>query len=546
MPPKKKVGAPLKVLKPESKKDTEPELGLPPSRPKKIPKKPIFINGDFNNIKEVRKIRAKLWKVRSGTLPQYFMTPTDTFYNKNYGVEGFVKRLENPTIQKSLRHVKRLSTEALLLFTSKHFKKLCSSWKLSYLQLTFRKKIQNYNALKAFLNPRFRFCQLVFMNRDQVDSALLLAFQRVTKCHLYLYLNLMDETLSARVKIDQLRKLKKVKQTEDDSFLHNQAIIDASECFEATSFFCTDSRISHLPKLPDLQRFELLLQDLRKEESIEDVSFVKQYPELKALILRLGKREIENFDAIMDLAHLKEFHLYSRQWKARQDPPRILPDLTKLEKLTLSLYDHPIFDIEQVKEFINKNRGLKRLSLTLTVSDMAFILEEDEDFTLPEIETLQLDMVKLEKPTGGAKIIAETLRNHPAIKELILRLEQSNSNLNGILFKDGVARMKSLEKLTINFYKLAGGLEENKFKHLRNIFTNLIDLVELDLNLSQDVLPSKEISSILDWLDQLKNLKKLTLSAKCFKLTSAASNKLSNFIASLQHLKAKEINVQEV
>ncbi len=93
-----------------------------------------------------------------------------------------------------------------------------------------------------------------------------------------------------------------------------------------------------------------------------------------------------------------------------------------------------------MKDFINKNRDLKYLSLTLTVPDAATVLEEDEDFALPEVEILQLELIQLEKPSGKAKIISETLKNHHSIKELDLKFEQSNSNLNALLFSPSSAK----------------------------------------------------------------------------------------------------------
>ena len=339
------------------------------------------------------------------------------------------------------------------------------------------------------------------------------------------------------------------------NFLSDKVIINAPECFEEIRFANFDpytraqNVILDLPSLPNLRELRLALKSEKFGERIEDFSFVKQYSKLQSLKMTFIKCEPKNLDFLADLPALKSFSFLSRLYNniiSEQRPTKNLPNLTQLEKLKLHLFMSNMLSLENIKSFISQNKGLKELDLGLTIQEIGVIFEENEDFTLPNIEKLRLNFLFLERPyAGAAKRIAEVLKSHDSIKDLILEISHSFADLNAILLKDGIAKMKSLEKLTLQF-RSSGGLEENKFKHLKDIFTSQTGLIELDLDLGSDVLGTRESGAILDGLMKLKNLKKLRFKARFAKMTPAAFSKLSGFIVSLRHLKVLELDLKGI
>jgi len=270
---------------------------------------------------------------------------------------------------------------------------------------------------------------------------------------------------------------------------------------------------------------------------------VGQYSKLESLSIRLDSRETETLDFLTNLPFLKEFSFSSNLLKPRQGPLRRLPALTKLEKLSVYLNGSTLFEMNHIQEFISNNKALKNLSLGLSIQNIANIFGEDDDvnFRLPLIESLHLDLITCQKPyAAAAKMIAQTLKKLDCIKQLSLEIEQSSPDLNAILLKQGVASVKGLEELTLK-YHITAGLEDNKFKHLKDVFVNLENLKVIELDLSSDHLSSREFSSLLDSLSRQMGLQKFKFTGKVTKWTPVVSAKLLDFFVSIRHLSVLKI-----
>jgi len=270
---------------------------------------------------------------------------------------------------------------------------------------------------------------------------------------------------------------------------------------------------------------------------------VQQFQQLKSLSIQLDHRESETLDFLENLPNLKEFSFSSRQSTIREGPLRKLPNLTKLEKIGLCLGQPSIVKMENVREFILNNKGLQSLDLSLSIQDFGIVFEEDEDneFIIPCLENLRIDLLLVERPyAGAAKKIVKVLKQHHSLKELTLEIQQSNADLNVILLKDGLAHLKPLQHLVLKFC-MTGGLEDNKFKHLKEVFTNLTNLTSLDLSLNSDSLGPRDLGPILDGLEKLQRLEIMKWQGKLAKLTPAVDKKLAKYLISLRRLRGWNI-----
>ena len=552
-----------KLSKQKPTQKSSPESEISPLGPKKIPKRPFFRSVVYDNVDRVQHIRVKLWKIHSFTPLEFDQDPQendsdDDFVDEETKLtpkEIFQNTLKSSTIKKGLRHVKRIEYDPSSFSKHRFMKQTCSTWRLHSLLLTFEEKFKDYSILRPFLSSSLKNCYLRFNTEEErIDPKLVAAFRIVRKCKLIIDSDANE--IYMRINTAQLfshRSLNKffpVKETDDSGWelVRNQIIINSPECFEEIWFRCPDAPTRGTKVNPDLS-FLPNLQDLqfgwskpRWDGQVDDLSFVKQYRKLQNLAIRLRNREAETLDFIADLSELKEFKFTSIQPNAR-GPIRSLPNLSKLERFGLNLTESSRFTTQHVRDFISKNKGLKELDLSLKIEDMRAVLEENENFTLPEIEKLKIDLdLVFKRYAEEAKKIAETLKRHDSIKELTLTVSKSYGDLNAILLKDGLAQMKSLEKLTLEF-GTSGEPEESKYLSLKDVFTKLTGLVELDLDLSCDAIESKEFGTILDGLMELKNLKRFVFRAKLAELTPAAFDKLSRFLVSLRHMKGLEIDL---
>ena len=559
MPPKKKGATTAKIPKQESLKETLIESEISSSEPTKIPKRPFLLYVNYDSLTKVHHIRIKLWKIHSCSRshPVGDAGNVDPFGWKQ-SREHFTNMFKSSTIKKSLKHVKKFGYDPSSFSKQRFMKRLCSTWRLKSFFLSVQQKFKNYDVLNRFLNSSLKNCYLLLNTRgERIDPKLVAAFMIVKKSKLIIDSDLKE--ISMHIHPSQLwsyRRLKKflpVRDIDDSGYelARDQIIVNAPEAFEAIWYRYPNvptrgSKINpDLSSLPNLQKLRLSCMSERSlGEKIDDLSFVKQYPKLETLRVHLYNCEIETLDYVTNLQELKEFKFASVQKYIRKIPMISLPKLTQLETIALHLHDSPIFSLEHIKDFLSKNKGLKDLSLGLKIQDIGTLFEENEDSTLPKIEKLRLNFVKLERPyAGGVKRITQVLKTHDSIKELIIIVSQNYADFNTILLKDGVAKMKSLEKLTLEF-GMSGGLEENKYKHLKDVFTNQTGLVALELDISCDAIATRELGTILDGLMKLKNLKKFRLKAMLTKMTPAAFNKLSGFIASLRNVKSLELDLK--
>ena len=525
-------------------------------------RKPHFRYVDYDSLSRAQHIRVKFWKFHSCNLShfnpeflssyvQFSNNRTEQFQRK----EKFENSLKHWTIKRSLRSLRRMRFSSTLLSKETFFIKLCKSWKLETLYLSVTPEKKPSRLLKTFMNSKLKDCFLKTYfesSANELSPKFLSCFRRLPKSNLFiqssrnnLKMLLNTSKLYASCKSQQLMH--------SSETIHQQVIrIAPPESFERISYETYDDpdlgiiKLPHLPSLPNLKDLQFVWSASSQEGRLVDISFVEKYSKLERLGIQLDFKETESLDFLTKLPLLKEFYFSSRQPNTRQGPLRSLPNLTKLEKLVLYSKEPILFAKDGLRNFISNNKDLKSLDLSLPIQHIATIFEEEGNITLPRIEKLRLHFIRCEKShIGTARIIAKTLKRLDSTKQLHIEISHSSIELNTILLKEGLASCSFIKKLTLKYHE-SGGFGVNKFHHLKNVFTNLQNLKTIELDLSSDSLSSKEFSSILESLCRLKHLEKFRFAAKLTKLTSAASNKLLNFLVSIRHIRDFHVSLRGI
>ena len=440
----------------------------PQKTSKRIPKKPHFRYVDYDNQRKAQRIQVKFWKLHSCDLSQF--SPELKF---SIGVEGllvgrfegredFEKTLKCPTIKRSLKFTKRIKFSSEMTFRNRSLIKLCKTLKLEALSISIPTLDEiSMRLAKAIMNPGLKYCSLLYESFSAfLDPKLVSSFRRLRKSNLFL--RFFHNNFKILLDTEKLLPWKALSQISQINFpeISNQAIFLPLQSIKSISYQCDNefgrSFKYELPKLPNLQRLEFYWNTFDPSPSIMNLSFVKQYLNLRSLTIKLLNRETETLDFLSDLPHLRALFLCFEQSPSLHKPlRRNFPDLTKLEKFGLWLDEPILFSFENIKSFIYKNRELKHLDLSLKIQNIGPILEESGNMPLPNIENLRLDLIRCERPfTDSANKIVKALRSLGSLKKLQIEFTENFAELNKILLKESLASIKSLEGLTLKYFKL--------------------------------------------------------------------------------------------
>jgi len=530
--------------------------------PEQIPrKKPHFRNVNYDRLSRAKQIRVKFWKFHSCNLSNFNsefeskIRTTEDRRKENEKKKKFEKTLNHLTIKRGLKFVKRVHWNCKLLSKNKFFVELCKLWRLETLDISIVPDNKPCRLLKALLNSKLKDCFLIFGSGQtpcDLDPILISSFRRLKRSHLFVINN--PQNLKMLLDTDSLlpyhqsRQFTPRMQRDGFEFISNQIIINSLNSFQKISYQCTDNTLPDLPSLPNLKELQFAWTFTPQNERFVDISFVKQYSKLESLSVKFDFCHPETLDYLADLPCLKEFYFSSKQAQMGENQTRTLPNLTKLEKFGLCLNEPTtIFSIENIRDFISKNKSLQSLDLSLSIQNIGAILNnEDENVTLPlpPIRKFRLNFSKCEESdVEAANRIIKTLQKCDSIKQLSLEFQQSSAELNTIFFKEGLISMKSLENFTLKYCTL-GKLERNNFGYLKDVFATFENLRALDLDFGQEALGPQEFGSILDALCQLKHLEKFRFQAKVIQFTATAYKQLLGFLTSIRHVKSLDFNLQ--
>jgi len=341
------------------------------------------------------------------------------------------------------------------------------------------------------------------------------------------------ETLGLAMKAKKIKSpgLSIERSSLQEYFLVNSDCIEeirATHSLQYTSF--------HLPLLlPNLKALNLSKRGDYHSQMVQDFSFLKNYQALESLHLNLKYVETETLDCLQSLSKLKSFHFKSDKGPKRQGPVRKVPILTGLEHLSLNLEElykpKSMFDMENVREAILSNQNLKSLELGLDIQEMGEVLTGD---LLLKVEKLVIFFFITEKPYAqAAKNITAFLKKHSHIKTLHISFPQCYSDLNHLLFKP-IGTIDSLEELNLS-YRFSGGLEDNKFKGIKDALTPNSRLTSFELYLGSEVLNAPAFNSIVDAIMKLKHLQKFAIQGTITKITNASFTKFIKFVENVHH-----------
>jgi len=435
--------------------------------------------------------------------------------------------------------------------------------KLEALNVSITPGSAPFRLLKVFLNSKLKQASLIFdsdFHPDDLNPPRLVSFFRKFKrSRLQVITN--SNGIQMLLNTDHFQSFYESHQftakIQKNGYqnISNKAIINSTNSVQKISYQCNDSPqqgifiLPDLPPLPNFKELQFTWISDPKSEKFVDISFIEQFAKLESLYIQLDYREPDTLGFLVDLQNLRELYFSSKQFQKRPDSTKNLPNLTKLEKFSLCL-DEPktLFSLENIRDFISKNKDLGSLDLALTIQNIGIILyDEDQTCLLPSIKNLRLNFPYCkESYIDAANKIVKTLKRVGSLQQLSIEFHQSSSQLNTLLFKEGLVSMESLESLTLKYHNLAK-LESNNFGHLKEVFANLGSLKALDLDFScNNSLEPEEFSSILDGLSQLKNLERFRFKAKVTQLTPAAYNQLLNFLASIKYARSVDFNLKGV
>ena len=98
--------------------------------------------------------------------------------------------------------------------------------------------------------------------------------------------------------------------------------------------------------------------------------------------------------------------------------------------------------------------------------------------------------------------------------------------------------LKELSLTALN----SGEMEDKKFAKFKDLFKKISGLASLELDLKPDLMNSRELSSVVDALTLLENLKSFTFRSSLVKITPNGFIKFANFLSS--HRTLREIYLQ--
>ena len=521
--------------------------------PKRIPMKPNFRYVDYENQEWAQQIQVKFWKIHSCNLSRIYLKPPSLAEMLGLVRSNFERKekledilLKHSTTKKSLKYLKRIKFCSKLASSNRFFNKLCKTLKLDTLSLSIMSPGKISTRLeKAIMTSKLKYCLLIYESGTLIhdlDAGLISSFRKLNKSNLFVSIH--QNNFKMLLDTNKLLPWTILFRRNQIDFPHisNHPVFVAPNSIKRISYQSDDWKGRNftftLPQLPNLQQLSLSWKILANNETSVNLSFIKQYSKLQSLSLKLLDREAETLDFLAGLPCLKELYLHFKQSSVIQRPlTRNFPRLTKLEKFGLFL-DEPIrLTFDNLKNLIYKNKDLKSLDLSLTIQNIGLLLKENENLAFPAVEKLRLYFIRCERSdTESMNKIIKTLKRLDSIKQIEIEFAQSFAELNTMLFKEGLAFMKTLESLTLKYHQL-GELDLNNFKSFQCIFESLKSLKALDLDFGQDNLSPEEFGPILDGLCGLKHLKKLRLTGEVSsKSSSATFNKFTNYLISIRHL----------
>ena len=257
------------------------------------------------------------------------------------------------------------------------------------------------------------------------------------------------------------------------------------------------SQIKHLTQVEDLS---IIMRSVKSEqETITDLSWLAQLPQLKKLRLMLYRQPVKDLTFLKSLKNLKSLYISSREaeyiplgeltqlesLKLVDIPATSLPGLENLRRLkTLDIYAHKIAELPGLERLTNlTDIDLQMHKLTRLPSLKA--LTKLKNIHIAESRINNLDFIKNNFSLVKLDIYQAPLTSMKGIENLtsLETLELSMTSIRKIEFLDNLKQLKKLE-LSENQIKKIEGLE-----HLNNLQELILDRMFIENIENLDNLP---------------------------------------------------------
>ena len=200
-----------------------------------------------------------------------------------------------------------------------------------------------------------------------------------------------------------------------------------------------------------------------------------------------------------------------------------------------------ILDSVEKNFLITPRKGLKTLELFLSIDRI--IEDFTEDAGLPSIQNLTLAILKID-PTNIKKIKAfqASLLNFKQVQKLDLQLDALFVNFLHPTLKT-LEQFVNLKKFNVTAL-YSGELEDKKFAKFKDLFKKIPSLKSLGLDFEAELMNSRELTSLVDGLTFLEDLRAFNFKASLVKITPAAFTKFTSLLESRRKISEMKIQVK--
>jgi len=547
MPPKKKPITKPAITAAEKKEVPQPlETETLTNRPE-ILKKPFFRTARFYSLDTIQRMQIKLWKLKSWHLGREkdFMPVLES---KNRAKQ-IIKSLSSPTLRKSLKGIKNFDFRENFGIKIRDLKGVFPYLsKADSLALSANHKNTLARVfLKRYLNPHLKHLNLssiyfsVFEEADKFFRKICKDVNKLKKCMSKF------QICNANVGVKWPISFSKVPSEKDQNRLLTPLTLSLRDSIQELSLSCNvygqkDKKIEILQDIqfPNLKKFTFCVRTSWGGEGDVYLSFLKNSPNLEILHLDQEGQcaQIGSLDFLMSLTKLRDLSLGTttrRDNLIHLEFPN-LPCLTTLERLKTPF---GITNMQSVIQLMQKNINLKTLEMTLNIEKMIEIFTEDVE--VGHVQNISLEILGISQTDSKQiKAFQTSLLCFKHVQKLVLEFSAFYVSCLHPTLKT-LEQFSNLEELSLSALN-SGEMEDKKFAKFKDLFKKIPHLKSLELDLKPDLMNSRELSSLVDALAFLANLKAFTFRASLVKITSSTLSKFANFLSSHQTL--REIYLQ--
>jgi len=457
--------------------------------------KPLFPTSKIDSVKQVQKIRIRLWKILSAHGRKVVESSSSLRYVFPY---AYVPRFTR-TLRSCLKTTKKVNIYLTNYKETKYF--FHRSLRLQAIYISFP-GIQ-FNISK-FLKTRFvhqlRECTLIDLSIENIYQFLhyqiTMPLPRLvlTRVRVLKLSSCISDYLSVRL----LRRMNKLNSLELQEMDYS-SVTKIMKILE-----------QHNPQLGKLSIY-FNRNDVKKSLP-EDFSYLHSLKHIKSLAVSFPALTIPTIPCMQIIEKMKKLkHLYLEEnsplLERVQSGYQINQILTNLKRLETFWFktDHELYHLDTLGKAISDAKHLKDLSLYIPQQKFTFNLFKNIKASL---KALTFRGSCHEHPSDLKELSAMLLR-HGNLISLNLKLRMMNFKILDVV-SSTVGKMKKLEHFGMRFSDFFYN-RNNDFSYLKEFISSLEKLKSLSLEMERKEMYEKELRKIIEGIKEIKHLNQLVL-----------------------------------